>query len=149
MIFENIDKYIEQLNLKSRLVLIEEKLIEVKKENERLVEENEKNKRQLNTQNFFRQQRGDTQRKFNDFYRRLDQQTSIFMNSFDGSTAQDIVKVWMRSPKSAPSFFNDWLEREKTCFLYSVIDAPSQWDNDMKSRILESCKQIDLWGIAS
>jgi hypothetical protein len=144
LIFGNIDKYIEQLNLQSRLVLIEGKLTEANREYERLVEENELNRRQLRTQNFFRQQRGDRQRKLNDFYRRLDQQTSFFMRSLDGSRAEDIVKGWMRNPKGAPSFFYDWLEREKNRFLYSVIDAPSRWDIGLRSRILESCKQIGL-----
>ena len=142
MIFGNIDKYIEQLNLQSRLVLIEGKLTEIKKEKERLVDENEKNKIQLSSQNVFRQQRVDRQRKFNDFYRRLDQQTSSFMNSIDGGRTKDIVKGWMQNPNSAASFFFDWLEREKTCFLYSVIDDPFRWDSNLKSRILESCKQI-------
>jgi len=110
----------------------------------RVVEENELNRRQVRSQNFFRQQRVDRQRKFDDFSRRLDQQTSYFMDSIDGSRARDIVKGWMRNPKDAPSFFYDWLKREKTCFLISVIDAPSKWDIDLRSRIMESCKQIGL-----
>ena len=142
MIFENIGKYIEQLNLQSRLVMTERKLIEVKKENERLLEENQKNRMLINTQNIFRQQREDRKNRLDDFYRRLDQQTNTFINSIDGSRAQDIAKGWMRRPESAPSFFNDWLEREKSSFLYSVIDNPLQWDSDLKSRIMESLRQI-------
>jgi hypothetical protein len=142
LIFENIGKYIEQLNLQSRLVMTERKLIEVKKENERLLEENQKNRMLINTQNIFRQQREDRKNRLDDFYRRLDQQTNTFINSIDGSRAQDIAKGWMRRPESAPSFFNDWLEREKSSFLYSVIDNPLQWDSDLKSRIMESLRQI-------
>jgi hypothetical protein len=144
LIFENINKYIGQLDLQRRHNIVNRKCIELEKENKRLVEENEKNKRRINSQNIFRQQRDYRKSTLDAFYRRLDQQTVSFMNSIDGSRAQDIVKGWMRSPESAPKFFVEWLEREKAGFLYNVLDDPSKWDYNLKNRILESCKQGGL-----
>ena len=103
-----------------------------------------RNKRQINTQNVFRQQREDRNGKIDDFNRYLHQQQKDFTDFLEGGRAKDIVSGWMRNPTNAPRFFKDWLEQRKISFLYSVIDSPFTWDEDLKHRITESVKKLGL-----
>ena len=66
----------------------------------------------------------------------------MFMDSIDGTRAEGIVRDWMRSSRSAPRFFTDWLEREKTRYLYSVIDDPAKWEEVLTETLdyLIECK---------
>lgn len=141
MVFENIDKYLENLDIFIRLDSVEAKYMEAKKEIQRLTEENNSYKITLDIRRSIQEQKDERTRKREELDRSVRERTRDAMEFIGGDSAKNMVRRWMRDPRKAPAYFNEWIEKEKRKYLFGIIDNPSSWTPELRKRVEYSLKE--------
>lgn len=141
MVFENIDEYMENLDLFVRLNSTEVEYMKAQREIQRLTEENNGYKRTLDIRRILQAQRDERTSKLEAFNRSQKEQYRDFTEFIDGDSAKNMVRRWIRDPRRAPAYFIEWIEKEKRNHLFSIIDNPSSWTPEFRKRVENSLKK--------
>jgi hypothetical protein len=141
LIFENIDKYLEELDLFVRLTVKEGKLEEVLQENRRLIEENEGYRNRENTRNIMRDGREEQARKMDAFYQRQDDILARAWRNISGLGGRNDIQKWMNDFENAPDHFKNWVEARNLIYLNYELENSHKWPSGF-IKIVEAALKV-------
>ena len=143
MMFEEVDRLLEHLDLQARLEAAERKSAELAIENERLASENHELRTRENTRNFFQEQQSQRTAMLKESRQQTASGYDRFYETLEGSAAERRISEWMRNLDSAPGFFKQWIEQINLNYLNNLIDNPHTWTPEFKKLVEDSLRKVN------